>query len=181
MANFNEFGLDLPILNREYLYDCILNIKIAKETLSLKRKFTYDNYWNRIEPLFREDNLSIELKHDVSLFYEMCNSCLGNRVGETKETPAQKVIIEELHLIKANIKTFIESKSRSKLLGKVYNYSTNKFEYELQDGTFIEIGPNEELIRPIFTSKEIFPDCFLSITDKASMRENRINRILDVG
>ena len=83
-----------------------------------------------------------------------------------------------MHDIK--IKISLSLNKRSKVIGKVYNFQTNKLELELEDGKFVEINGDELKQPEIELDKTIFPNCWLYATgDIATMRQNKINRILD--
>ena len=94
------------------------------------------------------------------------------------EKDKYSIISNEISEIGLKIK--LKLKRRSKIIGKVYNYETNKLELELEDGTFVEIN-DEKLKQPeIKLDKSIFPDCWLYVTgDIAALRDKKIESILN--
>ena len=68
---------------------------------------------------------------------------------------------------------------RSKILGKVYNYTTNKIEYELEDGNFI---PEDLQLKTKFKVEfncNVFPKEYRKIIHKQENREEQLKNILD--
>jgi len=87
------------------------------------------------------------------------------------------ILFNELKLIRTKIENSLK---RTKIIGKIYNHKTNKLEYELEDGNFIQIDGDKLIPPEIELDDTVFPDCFLYGRGRiASLRENRINDILN--
>lgn len=168
---------------QEYLYNALL-----------KRTKITDDYpidtWATIGFIFNGLNLSTKFKVEISIFYGVSSQIFKISTNITysptmmdydsiylMETNKNKVLIAELKLIREKIEKTL---NRSKILGKVYNYRTNRVEYELENGHFIEIDGDNLIAPSIELDDSVFPDCFLSGRGRiASMRNNRINDILN--
>jgi len=183
--NLNPFSQ----LDQKSLYEGITKIGQIENGLLLKLKEDYfEGLWKLIGTAYSEFNLSKNISSEICLFYVMCvfssnksgspftNTTVGNIKRDLFNNSIHPVILTELAMLKD--KLYQLSQIRSRLVGKAYNFYTNKLEYELEDGTYVEI--NGDILRKPFlnVTKDIFPDCYLGTTDLASMRESRINRIL---
>lgn len=69
---------------------------------------------------------------------------------------------------------------RSKVVGKVYNYSTGFMEYQLEDGNFVKILDNKvDGPMKTYDASDYFPDEFLKIVNPAKLRDRKIGEILE--
>ena len=184
--NLNPFNE----LDQKALYEGITKIGKIENGLLLKLKEEYfEGLWKLIGTAYSQFNLSKSISSEICLFYVMCvfsvnrsgtpftNTTVGGIKRDLFGNSVHPVIAIELAMLQD--KLYQLSQIRSRLIGKAYNFYTNKLEYELEDGTYVEI--NGDVLRKPFlnVTKDIFPDCYLGTTDLASMRESRINRILD--
>lgn len=171
---------------KKYLYNKILSLgQLSNKELDSLKKYSYSV---ELESLFGKYNLSVELKTQIGAFYSLCKEVLITKSSVIMnpldinsyllEKDKYRILSTELSEIA--LKLTIKQKRRSKIIGKVYNYETNKLEYELEDGIFVEID-GDKLIRPkLELDKTIFPDCWLYVSgDIASLRDKRIDNILD--
>jgi len=169
---------------QQYLYNKIFKQGILnKEKLNLLR-----SHDREIQSVFGNYNLSKDFILEINAYFNYCKEIImTNPSYVTDILSYDKILLEKnKHVIISNeillIKEKLEEKlnKRSKIIGKVYNYKTNKLEYELEDGAFVEIS-KDSLSKPIIElDKSIFPDCWLYISgDIASLRNNRINDILE--
>jgi len=167
-----------------------LHNKIVKHGVLSKEKLSSLQFLDReLQSVFVNYNLSKDFIREINTYFNYCKQVLITNTSYVTDINSYDHILLEKnkHVIISNeiflIKEKLEEKlkRRSKIIGKVYNYQTNKLEYELEDGMFIEINPDNSLTSPIIElDKSIFPDCWLYVSgDIASLRNNRINDILD--
>jgi hypothetical protein len=193
-GSFNKFTTNPfipPIeIDQKSLYEGITKIGKIDNGLILKLKEDYfEGLWKLIGSAYSEFNLSKSISSEICLFYVMCvfstnrsgtpftNITVGGIKRDLFDNSVHPVILTELATLKDKLHHL--SQIRSRLVGKAYNFYTNKLEYELEDGTYVEIN-GDTLKKPFLNvTKDIFPDCYLGATDLASMRESRINKILD--
>ncbi len=127
-----------------------------------------------IDNRFSDINLSKDIKSNLAIYLDVCNSYYQNMSLTTNRSYNKEadIVYEEIRNRINNIK-----RKRSGVIKKVFNYETGFMEYELEDGNFIKI--NEPVTSPkVDVDNGIFPDVFLKIVDKEKYRDNRIDEIL---
>ena len=171
---------------QKWLYDKIIKFgQLTKEKIDSLKLYGYST---ELQSLFTKYNLSLDFKNEIGAYYSYCKEILITQSSFVIDTFDQQsymiekdkysIISNEISEIGLKIK--LKLKRRSKIIGKVYNYETNKLELELEDGTFVEIN-DEKLKQPeIKLDKSIFPDCWLYVTgDIAALRDKKIESILN--
>jgi len=169
---------------QEYLYNKIL--KMPKSYVAgIKKSITPYGYRNEFNSSLEGINLSEEFIQEIYFYYTLCKNAMdvrNNMIAFDLDSVALErnkytILANEIKLITDKVK---EKLKRSKIVGKVYNYMTNKVEYELEDGSFVQIEGDKLIPPKIQLDKSVFPDCFLYVSgDIASMRGNRIDSIFD--
>ena len=171
---------------QKWLYDKIINSgQLPKDKIfSLKT-----HAWTtELQSVFHKYNLSLEVKNEIAAYYSYCKEMLLTKSSSIMDALDQQsyMIEKDKYSIISNeiteifFKIKLKLRKRSKVIGKVYNYETNKLELELEDGTFVEINGDELKQPEIKLDKSIFPDCWLYATgDIATLRQNKIDSILN--
>jgi hypothetical protein len=171
---------------QKWLYDKIINNgQLSKDKIDSLKIY---GWTQEVRDLFTNYNLSLDFKKEIGAFYSYCKESLLTKSSFVmdafdhnsymKETDKYRIISDEIHNIK--VKISLNLIKRSKVIGKVYNFQTNKLELELEDGTFVEMNGDELKQPEIQLDKSIFPDCWLYVTgDIATLRQNKIDSILN--
>ena len=160
--------------------------KIYGADVIVKREHPNRKTIEAFNVLFKGLSLTKEFEMEICLYYTLCSEALEfkssmismdyNNQDWFYEQNKMQILANEFTLLRNKIK---DKLSKSKILGKVYNYLTNKIEYELEDGRFVVIDGDKLIPPAIELDRSVFPDIFLyMIGEIADMRENRINEIL---
>lgn len=171
---------------KKWLYDKILRLgQLTEQKLKSLKLYGYSV---ELESLFGKYNLSVEFKNQIGGYYSLLKEILITDSSVVLDafdygryfTEKEKYSILAAELNEIALKLNNKQKRRSKIIGKVYNYETNKIELELEDGTFVETN-GDSLTKPkLDLDKSVFPDCWLYVSgDIASLRDKRIDTILN--
>jgi hypothetical protein len=131
-------------------------------------------------------NITDDFKNEIFIYiytvaknvysYSFPGMCPINYLIENKNTNFINFLREFDSILKEHL--LLDNK-RSKILGKVYNYTTNKIEYELEDGNFI---PEDLQLKTKFKVEfncNVFPKEYRKIIYKQENREEQLKNILD--
>lgn len=167
----------------------------SNKNVFTKEKF-FINFGNFTDKPFayimKMDNLSDSLKSELCYYVYLLLEV--NDIYYSEYNYTLEINLKDLHIRKSNYQGIIENEilliineiqsklkdKRSKILGKVYNYSTNKVEYELEDGNFIVIDENDNPIKtPLPLDLTCFPIEYLNYIENTPMiRDINIDNIL---
>jgi len=142
-------------------------------------------WWNLITSsitnLSSKDKETIEL---VSCYFELINIYYQYTTTYNPYNPLAEDS-EHINIIRKEaqkINDYLAKKDnpRSKVVGKVYNYSTGFMEYQLEDGNFVKIMDNKvDGPMKTYDASDYFPDEFLKIINPSKLRERKIGEILE--
>lgn len=172
--NFMErLSLEEFILNNHHNIRRNLNT-----TIDGSIEVKYDNNifkWHAdVREIFKNYNLdkkSIEL---LSLFISVCDNYAKSTFSSLEMMNNFKT-----KTIKDIYQKFKDRKIRSKIIGKSYNYHSNKIEYILEDGNYVEIDGDSNKKPCVSFDINIFPLEFLKIIDYNEYRDNKIDKIVN--
>ena len=179
--NSNESFTNFVKKNRDYLKSRLFQKLINKEFNSsievIDPKIV--NKWVTYVVSKFKFTLEQNFIERMCLYFELYEQYVKNPpFGETLLYPRLEKLMHfdlENSICIEYIKKLILKLGRSKIIGKVYNYSNNSLEYQLEDGNYIPVSGGKNIM--------MIPDSFLPVevlilTDLNMYRDSIISEII---
>ena len=179
MNDYNVKFLEWIIKNMDFLSKRFSTLDLSKDSnMDISTYSSYKNEVIRFLTVAGINPSTVMENNDFQkiVIYTYIMNIYNNNLYNTPFTQLDKLKIDfELSILIKKIKNNFR---KSKIVAKHYNYLTLKYEYELEDGNFIEVESPSNPKNFRVSMDNVFPREFLAIFDKSLHREIIIDKII---